>query len=71
MAETTGGYARPQNLELIAYNSNASDVGTCLQGSGGPILVTHHVDQVSDRMTDVVLEAELVRVSAGASTWNI
>ncbi len=39
-----------------------------LDGSGGPILVTHEVDQVRDKKTDRVPEAERKGVEASAST---
>lgn len=71
MADATDGAARSQSLELILRNLNASDGVDTLDESGGPILVTHEVDQVRDKKKGLVPEAEQIGVVADASTWNI
>ncbi|KAL9133326.1 MAG: hypothetical protein Q9175_005495 [Cornicularia normoerica] len=71
MADATDGVACSQSVELIIRNRDASDDLYNLHESGEPILVTHEVDQVRDRKTNGVPEADQVGVAADASTWNI
>ena len=71
MADATDVDARSQSLELMMRNLNTSDDSNNLTGSVGPILVTHEVDQVRDKKTGKVPEAEQTGVVADASTWNI
>lgn len=71
MADATDGVACSQSVELIIRNRDASDDLYNLHETGEPILVTHEVDQVRDRKTNGVPEADQVGVVADASTWNI
>ena len=71
MADATDREGRSQSLELIIRDRNAGDDTYNLEGSRGPILVTHEVDQVRSKKTSGSPEVDPVGVVADASTWNI
>ena len=71
MADATDSQGRSQSLELIMRDRKAGDDTYNLEESGGPILVTHEVDQVRSTKTSEDPEVDRVGVVADASTWNI
>ena len=71
MAEAADGDARSQSLELAIRDLSASDDLAVRDVIGGSILVTSRLDQVTNRNSVRVLEAERLGVLSDASAWNI